>query len=206
MPWAWRRAGAVPWPWRHGGARRRAGPRGDHLAAAGVGGGALPGHRAGRDDPLQVRPAGYRRTESQPLPGRCPRSHVAATCGASAGLARSDGPAGGGQPGEVSQRGARPSGLRRLLPPGHARTGTGPSAAGQSTGPSWRRRHRKPAGDSLDLRLDPVAPDAARLARLGNRAGTGAGKRGGSAAGGDARALAVLPHPHRHAGNGAGQG
>ena len=68
----------VPWSRRHRGAWRRPGPRGDPVAAAGFGGGAFPHHRAGRNDPLQVRPAGHRRAEPQPVPGRRAGSDVAA--------------------------------------------------------------------------------------------------------------------------------
>ena len=65
--------------------------------------------------------------------------------------------------------GARRSAVRRVFPPGHARAGTGPSAAGQPPGQAPGRRGGEPAGDSLDLRLDPDAPDAAGMAWLGDR-------------------------------------
>ncbi len=162
-----RRAAVLPWPRRHRRPRRRSGPRGDPVAAAGLRGRALPRHRTGRDDPLQVRPAGHRRTEPQPLPGRGAGSHPAAAAGAGAGLARADGPPGRRRAAGLPRGGAGEPAVRRLLPRGHAGAGTGPPAAGQPPGQAPRGRGGKPAGDPLDLRLDPDAPDAAGLAGLG---------------------------------------
>lgn len=206
LPPARGRAAALPWPRRYRRPRRRAGPRGDPVAAAGFGGRALPGHRTGRDDPLQVRLAGHRRTEPQSLPRRGAGSDPDAAAGSRAGLARADGPPGEGRAAGLPQGGARRSAVRRVFPPGHARAGTGPSAAGQPPGQAPRRRGGEPAGDSLDLRLDPDAPDAAGMAWLGDRLAERHRAWRGRAARADARAMAVLHHPHRHAGNGPGQG
>ncbi|KAF1854323.1 hypothetical protein Lal_00015089 [Lupinus albus] len=206
LPPAPGRAAALPWPWRHRRTRRRPGPRGDPVATAGLGGGAFPHHRAGRDDPLQVRPAGHRRAEPQPLPGRRAGGDPAAAAATRARVARGDGPPGRRRRGRLPRGGARASAIRRVLPPGHARAGVGAPAPGQPPGQAPRRWRGEPAGDPLDLRLDPDPADAAGLAGLGACVAQRGGAGRDGAAAGDARALAVLRHPHRHAGNGPGQG
>ena len=83
--------------------------------------------------------------------------------------------------------------------------GAGAPAPGQPPGQAPRRWRGEPAGDPLDLRLDPDPADAAGLAGLGACVAQRGGAGRDGAAAGDARALAVLRHPHRHAGNGPGK-
>ncbi len=141
------------------------GPRGDPLPAAGLGERQPAGDRAGRDDPLQVRPAGDRPAFHGDLCLCGAGGDPAAAAGPRTPVARGDGPPGRDRPWRLRRGGARGSRLRTLLPGGDPGGLTGAAAAGlaaHQAPPGWRGGD--PAGDPLDLRLDPDPFDAAGLA------------------------------------------
>ena len=168
-----RPAALLPRPRRLGRSRRRPDVRRDHGAALRHRRRRGEDHRAGRGDQRQVRPARAGPAEPRARPGRDRRGERAAP--------HRPAYAGPGTPSGGTRRWtASPSRRARALP----RAGRGARARGVlphldagrparraahrlATGPApgLRRRPRRPARDPVGVRLDPVAPDRARLVR-----------------------------------------
>ena len=161
----------LPRPRRLARARRRSGRPGDHVAAAGGSGGAASRHRAGR---------GARRTLRRPRdrpasprtdhPRHADRLHaVRPSVTDATPLGRGDGDDGRGVAAGVPAAGrARP--LPGLLRPGHTdrrdRDAADRIAAVAAEEAAVAQR---PAGDPVDVRLDPVAAHDPGLVRAGHR-------------------------------------
>ena len=112
---------AVPRPRRQRRARRRTHAPGDSIAASRLGGRHAARHRAGRDDPGEVRPARHRASNAGGLHDGHARSDArAGGCGATA-LARDDGAALGRRARRVPADGLRRSAIPPLFQPRDAR-------------------------------------------------------------------------------------
>ncbi len=170
-----RRAHDLPRPRRQRRARRRAHPRRDPRPGAGPSAGPPQGDRAGRDDLVQVRPAG----DGVPQPGvgarrdgaeRIPTGRRTDARAGRAPTARRARRARGGAVPLACLADAR---LRRLLPRLHAggRAGAARSRLAPRAPARQRRLPRLVARDPVGVRLDAEPDAAAGVVRLRNRSG-----------------------------------
>ena len=178
------------------------------VAAARIGRRAHPRHRAGRDDPGQVRPRGDRRPHARDLHDGDARGEPHAGAQADRRRARADGGHRLRVAHGLSRRGLRPPALRRVLPRGDAGAGAVAAQHRQPAVAASRRprRRRVAARDPVAVRVDaePAAAGvlAGRRRRHRRRAGPGRGRRPAH----DVPRVAVLPLGARPDRDGAGQG